>query len=81
MKIKVGTILDEELLLKSKQTALAQKKTLSQFLEDALKVYLLMMNEDQGKKNKNIVGSTKGSMKISKTRLKAIMEEEGLYDV
>ena len=80
MKIKVGTILDEELLLKSKQTALAQKKTLSQFLEEALKVYLVMMNEDQGKKNKNIVSSTKGSMKISKTKLRAIMEEEGLYD-
>lgn len=80
MKIKIGTILDEELLLKSKQVALAQKKSLSQFFEEALKVYLLMTDKDQGKKNKNIVQSTKGSMKISKTKLKAIMQEEGLYD-
>jgi len=45
MKKKFGTILDEELVFKAKQIALSQNQSLSQLLEDALKLYLLTIEK------------------------------------
>jgi hypothetical protein len=80
MKKKVGTVLDEELFFEAKQVALLQKKPLHQLMEDALKMYLLMLEKDKGKKQKSVVQNTRGIMKISKDALKAVMEEEGIYE-
>lgn len=77
MKKKVGTVLDEEILFEAKQVALIQKKPLNQLIEDALKMYL---EKDKGKKQKSVVQNTRGIMKISKNVLKAVMEEEGIYE-
>lgn len=80
MKKKVGTILEEELLYKAKQVALLQKQSLSQLLEDALKIYILSVEKNTMKRQKNISQSTHGTMKISRTVLKNIMEDEGIYE-
>lgn len=80
MKKKIGTVLDENLFYKAKEAALLQKITLSQLFEDALKVYLLMAGKSGMEKQTNIVKSTQGVMKISPSDLKAVMEEEGVYD-
>jgi hypothetical protein len=37
MKKKIGTILDEDILFAAKHMALLQRKTLSEFLEDAIR--------------------------------------------
>jgi hypothetical protein len=79
MKKKLGTVLDDELLYRAKKTALAQRISLSQLLENALKTYLIMIEEKKSSE-KNIVNETKGTMKISPSMLKTIMEEEGVYE-
>jgi len=78
MKKKVGTILDEDLLNAAKQLAGAKKMTLSRLFEEALRYYLLSM-EDNSKK-RNVVYQTKGCMKISPALLKAVMDEESFYE-
>lgn len=80
MKKKLGTILDEELIFKAKQIALSQEQSLSQLLEDALRMYLLTLERKKKERQKNISQSTHGTMKVSQTVLKAIMEEEGVYE-
>lgn len=80
MKKKVGTILEEELLYKAKQVALLQKQSLSQLLEDALKIYLSYVEKNKMKRQKNISQSTYGTMTIPHTVLKDIMEDEGIYE-
>jgi len=80
LKKKVGTIIDEELMLKAKQVALSQKQSLSQLLEDALRTYLLKLERDKGEKQKEISKRTKGVMKVSRAVLSAVMEEEGIYE-
>lgn len=79
MKRKVGTILDEELVRKAKQIALVHEQSLSRLLEEALKMYLGSVEKKKGGQ-KNVSQSTQGSMRISPKILKAVMEEEGLYD-
>ena len=75
MKKKIGTVLDEELFQKAKQVALIQKKSLSKLFEDALRSYL-----SNFQKKREIVEATKGNMKVSPETLKAIMEEEGVFE-
>jgi len=75
VKKKVGTVLDEKLLLEAKQVALIQNKSLSKLFEDALKNYLSNFQKKRG-----TVDATKGSMKISPINLKAIMEEESVFE-
>ena len=75
MKKKIGTVLDEELFLKAKQVALIQKKSLSQLFEDALRSYL-----SNFQKKREIVEATKGNMKVSPETLKAVIEEEGVFE-
>jgi len=79
MKRKFGTILDNELLYRAKETALIQRKSFSQLLEDALRAYLLVIEEKKGKQ-KNIANETRGIMKVDTSMLKAVMEEEGVYE-
>ena len=81
MKKKIGTILDEELVFKAKQIALSQKQPLSKLLEDALNMYLLILERKKLKGGRHISQSTRGSMKISKEALKPIMEEESIYEI
>lgn len=78
MKKKIGTVLDETLVLKVKQVALAKKRNFSQILEEALRNYFAQI--ERREKDKRIALITKGSMRISKKVLKQIMEEEGVYE-
>lgn len=80
MKKKLGTVIEEELIFKAKQKALSRNMPLSQVLEDALKMYLLTVDKKAAKGKWSISQETKGAMKVSKKELKAVMEEEGLYE-
>ena len=80
MKRKIGTILDEEIVYRAKKAALQQRKSLSQILEESLRVYLLSLETKRGETKKAIVRGTRGAMRISPKALKAVMEEEGVYD-
>jgi hypothetical protein len=80
MKIKVGTILDEDLLFQVKKAAVIQRKSLSKLLEDALKTYLNIMEKKIKERQNNVAQSTSGAMSISNKMLKVIMEEEGVYE-
>ncbi len=80
MKKKVGTVLDEDLLFMAKKTALDERKTLSQLLEDALKTYLNKTARTADKRRRGVSAGTQGAMKISRRMLKTIMEEEGVYE-
>ena len=80
MKRKIGTIIDEDLMLKAKQIALSQKQSFSQLLEEALRTYLLKIEQEQKKGQKNIVQKTHGAMRVSPSVLNAIMEEEDMYE-
>lgn len=80
MKKKLGTVLDEELAFKAKQAALSQKQSFSRLLEDALKLYLHTLERKEGGKPKNVAQTTRGVMPVSQAALKAVMEEEGVYE-
>ena len=80
MKKKIGTILDEKLILKAKQIALSQNQSLSQLFENALKMYLLTIEINKEKTAGSITENTHGIMKIARPVLKAIMEEEGIHE-
>ena len=54
MKKKIGTILDEKLFFKAKQVALSYNQSLSQLLENALKMYLLTIRINGKNKGGNI---------------------------
>jgi hypothetical protein len=78
LKKKIGTIVEEDLIFKAKEMALAQKIPLNLLIEEALKAYF--QNIEKPKERKRIAQSTKGIMKIPKETLKRIMEEEGVYE-
>lgn len=80
MKKKIGTILDEEIVYRAKRAALRQRKSLSQILEESLKAYLLSLEIKRRETRKAVARETSGAMKIPHKALKAIMEEEGIYD-
>ena len=75
MKKKIGTILDEDILYAAKHMALLQKKTLSEFLEDAIRTYLGMQRQHQ-----YISDETKGVMGISSESLAKVMEDESYFE-
>ena len=75
MKKKIGTILDEDILFAAKHMALLQKKTLSEFLEDAIRIYLGMQ-----KGNLNVSEETKGTMRIPADSLKKVMEDDAYFE-
>ena len=78
MKKKIGTMLDEDLIFRAKQVALSERQALNQLLENALKMYLDSIEKNAGRKD--VSEMTRGSMNISRVALKAIMEEEGVYE-
>lgn len=80
MKKKVGTILDETLLYKARQAALIRKESFSKLIEDALEIYLLTLEKKRTKSRRNISRETQGVMKINPDILKAVMEDEGIYE-
>ena len=80
MKKKIGTILDEKLLLKAKQEAVFQKQSLSHLFEAALEAYLYAKKKESTITEKNIVHSTHGVFKISPKLLNNIMLEEEFYE-
>jgi hypothetical protein len=75
MKKKIGTILDEDILFAARHMALLQKKTLSEFLEDAIRIYL-----DMQKGIPNVSEETKGAMRIPADSLKKVMEAEAYFE-
>ena len=80
MKKKIGTILDEGLIFRAKQVALSERQALNQLLENALKMYLDSMEKKKNAGRNDVSEMTRGAMNISPEALKAIMEEEGVYE-
>ena len=80
MKKKIGTVLDEGLIFRAKQVALSERQALSQLLENALKMYLESIEKKKNAGRNNVSEMTRGAMNISPENLKAIMEEEGVYE-
>ena len=80
MKKKIGTLLDEDLILRAKQVAVSERQALSKLLENALKMYLESIEKKKRPGRKDVAETTRGAMSISPVALKAIMEEEGVYE-
>ncbi|MBW1717588.1 MAG: hypothetical protein JRJ13_08295 [Deltaproteobacteria bacterium] len=80
MKKKLGTMLDEDLIFRAKQVAISQGKAFSQVLEHALRFYLESIEKKNKADRKEVSETTRGAMSISPASLKAIMEEEGVYE-
>lgn len=80
MKKKIGTMLDEKLIFRAKKAALSERQALNQILENALKMYLDSMEKRNTVDNKDVSAKTRGAMRMSPITLKAIMEEEGVYE-
>ena len=78
MKRKIGTIIDEGLILRAKQAALSQEITLSALLEDALREYF--QRREVGHEREKISDATRGILKIEKSILEKIMEEDDVYE-
>ncbi len=80
MKKKIGTMLDEDLIFRAKQVALSERQALNQLLENALKMYLDSIEKKKNAECNDVSEMTRGAMNISPEALKAIMEEEGVYE-
>lgn len=80
MKKKIGTMLDEGLIFRAKQVALSERQALNQLLENALKMYLDSIEKKKNAGRNDVSEMTRGAMNISPEALKAIMEEEGVYE-
>ena len=73
-------MLDEELIFKAKQAALSERQALSQFLTNALKMYLQSLEKKKDMVKKDVCANSRGAMKLSIRTLKAILEEEKVYE-
>ncbi len=80
MKKKIGTILDVDLIFRAKQVALSERQAFNQLLENALKMYLDSIEKKKNAGRNDVCKMTRGAMNISPAALKAIMEEEGVYE-
>ena len=80
MKKKIGTMLDEGLIFRAKQVALSERQALNHLLENALKMYLDSIEKKKNAGRNDVSKMTRGAMNISPKTLKAIMEEEGVYE-
>ena len=80
MKKKIGTMLDEGLIFRAKQVALSERQPLNQLLENALEMYLDSIEKKKNAGRNDVSEMTRGAMNISPEALKAIMEEEGVYE-
>ena len=78
MKVKVGTVLDRELLRRARSVAAQEGKRLNQVIEAALSEYLKRRSAG---KTGTVAERTAGLLKVSKRTLDRILREEpGLLD-
>ena len=74
MQKKIGTILNEEILKKAKQEALAQHTTLNHIFEEALSQYL---SKQAGSKQKlSVVEMSFGAIRLSARAVAKIAQED-----
>ena len=73
---KVGTILDENLLKRAKQKAISQHTSLSHLFAEALSEYLQRRIKPPSSSSIEV---SFGALKISKSKLKSVLEED-LYE-
>ena len=74
MQKKIGTLLDDELLRKAKQNALAQHTTLNHIFEEALVEYL--SRQIDSKQKLSAVEVSFGAMKLPLKVVERIAQEE-----
>lgn len=78
MKIKIGTVLDAELLRRARSVAAREGKRLNRVLEEALADHL--KRKSAGKPG-GVVARTAGSLKLSRRHVDRILREEpGILD-
>ena len=78
MKTKIGTVLDRELLRRTRSIAAQEGKRLNQVIEEALSEHLLRRSDGSGAR---LVARTAGCLKLSKNKLDRILREEpGILD-
>lgn len=75
MKQKVGTALDEKVIMALKVIAAKEKRRLSDVIQEALIQYL------QRRKGGKTVERTKGTIPASPKVVKAILEAESFYEI
>ena len=75
MRRKIGTVLDERLVLKAKAVAARQGKPLNQIIEEALRHYLAHRG---GEEDRSLVMESAGTYRITPEALKQVLEEDPL---
>ncbi len=80
MKKKIGTMLDEDLIFKAKQAALAEGLALSHFLSNALTTYLRSLERDNIRMRKNVCSGTRGALSLPLKTLKLLMQEHSPHE-
>lgn len=76
MKIKVGTLIDEEVIRHAKRRAAEEGRPLSDVIQDALVSYLNDKVADPKKREKAYQLFCERPIRISKNQLKEILEED-----
>jgi hypothetical protein len=78
MKAKLGTVLDRELLRRTRSIAAREGKRLNQVIEEALSEHLLRRSGGNGPR---IVERTAGCLKLPKKKVDQILRDEpGIFD-
>jgi hypothetical protein len=78
MKTKVGTVLDQDLLRRTRSVAAQEGKRLNQVIEEALSDHLKRKGKTNGP---GVATRTAGCLRLSKDRLDRILEDEpGILD-
>ena len=76
VKVKIGTVLDRELLRRARLAAAREGKRLNQVLEEALAGHLSRQGKSPG-----VAARTAGSLKLSRLELDRILRAEpGILD-
>jgi hypothetical protein len=80
VKRKLGTVMEESLLWRAKQVAAREKKPSSALLEEALDAHLARLEETPGKRPGHVVEDTRGTLRVSKKIVNALLAEEGFFE-
>ncbi|GFP21671.1 hypothetical protein HKBW3S06_00898 [Candidatus Hakubella thermalkaliphila] len=80
MRQKVGTVVDEELLIKAKIIAARERKKFSEVVEEALAEYIAK-KEVTLRGTAAIVEETKGALKADSEVVLSVMQEEAFFEV
>lgn len=76
-RVKIGTILDQQLIRRARLLAERENKNLNQVIEEALAQYL----ERGGRRGaKNVVRSSRASIPAEPALVKTILEEESFLE-